>query len=84
MKSYTIYHFGAEERYFSKFNYEKAESHKKLHKEFIATLDKFKKDYENDSKTLTMQMMTFMQKWLVNHISKEDVKYSKLFLSHGL
>jgi len=84
MKSYTVFHFGVEERYFAQYNYADAENHKKMHKEFIVTLDKFKIDYERDSKTLTMEMMTFMQKWLTKHILKEDIKYSKLFTSKGL
>ena len=84
MKKYTIFHFGIEERYFTQFNYVEAGNHKKLHTEFVAKLEKFQMDYENDSRTLTMEMMTFMQNWLINHIVKEDVKYAKLFSSHGL
>lgn len=84
MKSYTVFHFGTEERYFAKYNYAEAEKHKQLHKEFIKTLDKFRADYERDSSTLTMEMMAFMQKWLTNHIIKEDVKYANLFASKGL
>jgi len=84
MKTYTLFHFRMEEKYFDQFKFEEAEKHKQLHAEFVATLNKFKKDYENDSTALTYEMMLFVQNWLSNHILVEDKKYSKLFNEHGL
>ncbi len=75
IKDYTHYHFSAEEKLFRGKNYPEANEHTKLHDNFIDELNELNNSYVNSPSILTMKTMTFLQKWLTNHILKEDKKY---------
>ena len=72
---YAFYHFSKEERYFSKSNYPYAEEHKKEHETFVDKIIQFKKDYEENKITLSIDMINFMNNWWINHINTSDRKF---------
>ncbi len=75
IKDYTVYHFATEEKLFVKNNYTEKDEHINKHDEFINELNDLVKNYSNTGLVLTMKVMTFLQRWLTNHILKEDKKY---------
>jgi hemerythrin-like metal-binding protein len=75
IKEYTIYHFTTEEDLFKKHKYIESKAHSEMHKSFIDELNFLIQNYTNSPLVLTMKTMTFLQRWLTNHILKEDKKY---------
>lgn len=84
MADYASMHFGTEESYFEKFGYKEASGHINEHEKFIEQVYNFRYDYKNNKTTLTYEVLTFLQKWLANHIQVSDKKYSAFFLENGL
>ncbi len=75
IKNYTFYHFKAEETLFKIQNYKNSAEHIKLHQSFIEEFEAILKSYNGLNLVITMKTMTFLQRWLTNHIIKEDKKY---------
>lgn len=81
MEDYTVYHFSTEERYFKQFGFTQEATHVRKHEDFKLELKNFRQDYEKNAASLTYKVMTFMQKWLREHIMKSDKEYVKLLKS---
>jgi hemerythrin len=80
---YTNYHFNAEEKLLEKHQYESIEEHKEIHKKLINNLKLHRKELLED--TLNKDCFTIMIKeWLLDHILKEDTKYSKILNKKGI
>jgi hemerythrin-like metal-binding protein len=75
LKEYAFYHFSTEEKLFEKHNYAEKVEHIAMHNSFIDEINQLVKNHESSSLVLTMKTMTFLQRWLTNHILKEDKKY---------
>jgi hemerythrin-like metal-binding protein len=75
IKQYSLYHFKTEETLFRLKKYENTEEHIKLHQSFIDEFEAIIKTYNGLNLVITMKTMTFLQRWLTNHIIKEDKKY---------
>ena len=84
LENYTVYHFTKEEKYMKKFGYASYPQHKKEHNFFVDKVSDFRNDYENGKLTNSLEVMTFLGNWLINHICVIDKGYSKLFNDHGL
>ena len=81
---YTKTHFATEEKYFDKFGYPEAISHKREHELFVEKVAQFKKDFDAGSKLVSIPILSFLRDWLVNHINGSDMKYSSFFNEKGL
>ncbi|HVN23943.1 MAG TPA: bacteriohemerythrin [Syntrophorhabdales bacterium] len=84
LASYTVAHFSTEEKYFDKFGYPDAATHKVEHKKFIEEVSKFKKDFDSGNVGLSTSVMNFLSDWLKNHIMGKDKKYGPFFNEKGL
>ena len=84
LTSYTATHFKTEEKYFDRFKYPDADSHKKEHTAFVKKVSDFKKGFEEGKLMLTVDVMNFLSDWLLKHIKGADKKYSQLFVDNGL
>lgn len=82
--NYAGSHFKTEENYFTRFNYPDAENHKKAHADFVAKVLDFKSRFDSNKVGLSIEVMTFLSKWLQGHIKGEDKKYGPLFNANGL
>ncbi|MBN1251511.1 MAG: hemerythrin family protein [Bacteroidales bacterium] len=82
--NYTNFHFKNEERYFDKFLYSQAESHKKLHQVYISKIEEVKNRLENNKMVLPVEVGTFLRDWLYQHIKVEDKKYSAFLKEKGI
>ncbi len=74
MVEYSKKHFSSEETYMKKIYYPQLDYHVQLHRQFeeqiIKYLTALKKGDELDLKNIR----NFLEKWLINHILKEDKK----------
>lgn len=73
---YTASHFKAEEEYMAKAGYAGLSRHKQEHHELIVRTQQLKKDFEAGKVTITLDVMKFLDSWLVNHILGSDRKYA--------
>ncbi len=74
---YTIYHFSAEEKLFTRLSKSDAELHKLQHKHFIEQLSEIKEN--SYKKPVSLDLLYFLTDWLVNHICSEDRKLTDNF-----
>ncbi|MBE9502856.1 MAG: hemerythrin family protein [Proteobacteria bacterium] len=81
---YTAEHFSTEERYFEKFNFPGALSHKDDHAELVKKITDFKTTFDAGKMVLSMDVMKFLKGWLTNHIQGTDKKYTTCFNENGL
>ncbi len=84
LADYTVYHFGFEEKYFDDFGYPQTTTHKLEHKNFVDTIVKFQTKFIQGKALLSMEVMSFLKKWLQEHIKGTDQQYIKFFNEHGL
>ena len=84
LTNYTVYHFGYEEKYFDQFGYSETVAHKKEHKDFVDTVSKFQSEFASGNALLSMEVMTFLRKWLQGHIKGTDQRYTEFFHEHGM
>jgi hemerythrin len=84
LSNYATNHFAFEEKYFDKFGYPAATSHKLEHTNFVKKVSEFKNGFDGGRLALTIEVMTFLKDWLQNHIQGIDKKYSSFFNEKGL
>ncbi len=82
--NYTDSHFKYEEQLFRLHDYPASEEHFAHHKKLVEQVLKFKNDFDNGDADITNEMMNFLKDWLMDHILKEDKKYSPFFLEKGV
>lgn len=70
--TYANVHFNDEENLMLETNYPKVMEHKKLHDYFIEELETLEKEIELENIYVTFDMLIFLSKWFVNHISLND------------
>jgi hemerythrin-like metal-binding protein len=69
---YTQYHFGTEEKLMAAKAYPAQPYHLEEHRKLTKTVVDFKTQFDKGSVAVTVQVMTFLEDWLVNHIHKTD------------
>lgn len=78
-------HFATEEKYFNKFNYKYGPFHTKLHNEIKEEIVEFKKRHKSDASSgIAIELVDFLEEWLLVHILKHDKQYMDVFHEHGL
>jgi hemerythrin-like metal-binding protein len=80
--SYTIYHFGTEEKYFDQYSFPFVEGHKKEHAYFTQKVSSFQDSFKHNKERLSLEVLNFLMVWLLNHIGNSDRK-ACLFLSQS-
>jgi len=75
---YTKIHFKREEDYFAATNYPAYQDHIMQHELFISKINEMIKQFESGSNKLSVDLITFLTDWLINHILISDKK----FVSH--
>jgi hemerythrin-like metal-binding protein len=81
---YAKVHFGTEEMYFDKFNYEGAVEHKAAHAKLVAEAQALYERYGQDDYQLSQDLIIFLEDWLTKHLAYMDKGYVKCFHEHGL
>jgi hemerythrin len=78
LKDYTKYHFSHEEEYMNSIGYRRIFSQKVSHNEFIDKLEEYDSDsIDENQKASLLELIDFLNSWLVNHILKSDTLIGK-------
>lgn len=72
---YTYYHFETEERFFYKYEYPDRINHMKEHEKFRKDISKFINIPDKNSRELAVEVLNFLNFWLVHHIKHVDMEY---------
>ncbi len=75
LREYTAMHFKDEEAMFAPSGYTASMDHKAVHRTFVEKLDDFESRLENGTATVSMDLLTFLKDWLIQHIAKTDRTY---------
>jgi len=81
---YTEYHFGAEEKNFHKFNYPRKKEHIEQHQSLVMKAKDLHRGLEKGEGVLSIEVLDFLQDWVVQHINKTDKMYSDFFKGKDL
>jgi len=81
---YTVYHFSAEEKLMEQHKFPELATHRAEHKALTDRVLAFKKDFDADTAPVTVELMNFLQQWLVNHILRVDQRYSDFLNAQGV
>ncbi len=83
LKQYTVIHFSVEESLFRLFDYPHTEAHQKQHDNLKEELVKVHRKFK-DGEPVSIELLSFLRRWIKNHIMMEDKKYAPFFLEKGL
>jgi hemerythrin len=84
MVAYTRTHFATEEKLLSTHKYPEYAQHKALHDAFVLKVQDMLARQSSGKSGLTLEVMSTLKDWLINHIQKVDVKYVAHLQSKGV
>jgi len=84
LADYTVSHFGTEEKLFARYGYPEEKAHVEIHRKLVAQVVDIQKKFKAGEAMVSMELMTFLKDWLVNHIQGTDKKYSSFLRGHGV
>mgnify|MGYP003605320506 FL=1 len=76
LQNYVIYHFKTEEDLMVKSQSPNIDLHVMEHELFRKKVEEFHRSYYNNNAELLNEMISFMRKWLIIHISGTDAEYA--------
>ncbi len=82
--SYTVYHFGNEEKLFQQHGYPEYDQHKKAHENLVSKVKEIKTKINRGDATISMELMDFLTDWLTTHIKGTDRKYVPFLQGKGV
>lgn len=71
---YATYHFAHEEKLMNATSYPEMAQHLQEHERFVKRVTEMQKDFVTGDAPFSLELLSFMRNWLVNHISKVDTK----------
>ncbi|BCS52364.1 hemerythrin [Geobacter sp. SVR] len=77
---YATYHFAAEEAWMQQHNYPQRREHAEEHERFCERISELNRGFSKGKTPVTLEVLKFLQGWLVEHILKRDREYG-LFLA---
>ena len=75
LRNYTSTHFRDEEKHFVHTDYPSIKDHLQIHREFEAKVDEVERGIKEGTVTLSMDLLSFLKDWLVEHIMGMDAQY---------
>lgn len=76
LSEYTKYHFLTEELYMNEKMFPGKEEHIAMHREFSQTIEALRRSYHNNDLEVAKNLIVVLGKWLLQHVLKDDIKYS--------
>ncbi len=76
---YTKYHFKSEEQIMKKYEYPGYENQKAEHEILTAKVEDFQLRLAGGKVNFSLELIKFLQDWLVNHIQGTDMEYKSFF-----
>jgi len=74
---YATYHFAAEEHWMKVHEYPGLPEHSEEHERFCKRVVEVQVDFHKGKNNLGIEVMQFLNTWLINHILKTDVEYAR-------
>ena len=77
MRTLSLYakqHFDDEERWMERISYPQRASHRQQHQLFMAEVDRLNDELKMGQPVLTIELVQFVKRWLVDHIQGADMK----------
>lgn len=84
LADYTKFHFTAEESLLERTRYPALNSHRSQHQQFVQKVQTFQNDLNNAQGAHSIQVLSFLKEWLVNHIKNTDQQYSAHLNANGV
>ncbi len=81
---YAANHFKAEEELLGKYNYPQIDAHIQEHEVFSNQIMNYINKFLAGESLLTIEIILFLEEWLLKHISKADKEYSKFLIDKGI
>lgn len=82
--NYTKTHFANEEQLMAKASYPGLASHKVVHTRLVNQVHELIEKNEAGSLSLSMEVMSFLKSWLIDHIQGVDKTYSSHLNKNGI
>lgn len=82
LQGYIQSHFTAEEKFMQENEFQEIDAHIAKHLEFAHTIERLKADYQGDNLEVARELIIFLGEWLLQHVLKEDRKYSELKVAY--
>lgn len=79
VKNFAAFHFEFEEALMRLFGYPQTDDHSNGHKQFVAKMNEIEKSSIADD--VKQEVVTFLVKWLFDHILKSDRAYAQYILA---
>jgi len=73
---YAKYHFAAEEQWMWVHNYPKLVQHREEHTRLSNRVEEIRNDFNNQKLNLYLELMQFLNEWVINHILTSDTDYN--------
>ncbi|KAG9394725.1 Hemerythrin HHE cation binding domain [Carpediemonas membranifera] len=74
--NYTVVHFENEAKYMREYGYPRTVGHLQQHDIFTDQMKEFYIQHQRGQVDVDIQLLGFLKEWLINHIKKEDFKYT--------
>ena len=74
---YATYHFAQEERMMAETGYPERADHMKEHERFASRVGEIQRDFVKGSAPISLEVISFLKNWLINHISDTDSRFGK-------
>jgi hemerythrin len=81
---YTSYHFAVEENWMREQEYPEVDEHVIEHESFVRRVTQMLHDIRANKDLIMLELITFLNKWLVEHILKVDAEYGRYIATKGL
>lgn len=81
LSEYTLHHFSAEEEFMKKIGFTDTDTHIAKHREFTRSVESLRASYHNNDLESAKSLIIVLGEWLLQHVLREDRKYSGCFLS---
>jgi hemerythrin len=76
---YTIEHFRREEILMGKYQYPEYEIHRDEHNKLLDEVGQFYSEFQEGKSTFSLELLSFLNEWVTNHILNTDMKYKNFF-----
>jgi hemerythrin-like metal-binding protein len=76
LAAYAVSHFATEEQLMRKFGYPSFDQHKAEHDKLMVQVRLLQDKSRAKATTLSLEVMTFLKRWLIGHIANVDKKYT--------
>ena len=84
MTKYAEYHFKSEEKILTDHDYPNLSIHEKEHIAFMKQTCTFCVDTIKHKETIPVEILSYLKKWLTNHILKSDMQYKSYLNKLGV